>query len=198
MNSQFSLIPHEVAEKLAVTEIIQCNSLTSRFDLVLKESEAMELAKTRADALEAIGRIEFAGGSINKLITEFCDSPYLNQSNYADTLNQLVEAFYYFKNETLDEMDDDELISMMKDSFDKTCRGSIDLLLSRDLENLSRRIRFGIDDFDDLTSDLSGIFEEDLEPDTGPDGLDSLDDLYDKWYDGWYGEWYDEEDLGLW
>lgn len=161
MKGSFSLIPAAVAEKIAVTEIIQCNGITSRFGLILNESDAAELAKTRSDALEAMGRIEFSGGIINKIITAFCDSPYLNQVNYTETLNVLLEAFYYFKNETLDEMDDDELIDIMKKSFNQTCRGSVDLLMTRDLENLSRRIRFGIKDFSNLNDDLSGIFDED-------------------------------------
>ncbi|MDF2655422.1 MAG: hypothetical protein K0R19_1896 [Bacillota bacterium] len=181
MNGYFSLIPAAVAEKIAVTEIIQCNRLTSRFGLVLKESDAAELAKTRSDALEAMGRIEFSGGVINKIITAFCDSPYLNQSSYAETLNALVEAFYHFKNETLDEMDDDELIDIMKKSFDQTCRGSVDLLMTRDLENLSRRIRFGITDLSNLTSDLSGIFEEDGECGKEDEAFTDWDIIFDFW-----------------
>ena len=94
MNEQFSLIPNAVAQQLAVTEIIHCNQITSRYGLILKESEAAELAQTRSEVLEKVGRIEFAGGVISKLIMEFCDSPYLSQFNYAETLNELIETFY--------------------------------------------------------------------------------------------------------
>ncbi len=167
MKEIFSLISGESAQQLAVAEIISCNRATSRYGLVLKESEAIELAETRSEALKGLGRIEFAGGTINKLIMAFCDSPYLDPSNYAETLNELLEIFYHFKNETLDEIDDDELISQMKKSFDQTCRGSVDLLKTRDLFNLSRRVRFGIgmpdgltEHQEDLAEDLEGIFEE--------------------------------------
>lgn len=171
MNHSFSLISNSVVEKLAVTEIIHCNQTTSRFGLVLSEKEAVELTKTRNEVLEKVGRVEFAGGVINKIIMEFCDSPYLSQFHYAETLHDLIETFYYFKNETLDEMDDDELIAFMKKSFDKTCQGSIDLLQSRDLENLARKVRFGITDLGNLNEALEGIFEDDSE-----DGIDGQDE----------------------
>ena len=72
-----------------------------------------------------------------------------------------MKHFYYFKNETLDEIDDDDLIAFMKSSFDKTCQGSMDLLQTRDLEILARKIRFGITDLSNLSKDLEGIFEDD-------------------------------------
>jgi hypothetical protein len=163
LDEKFSLIPNAAAWQLAVAEIIRCNQITSRFGLVLKESDATELAVTRSEVLEKLGRIEFAGGTVSKLILEFCDSPYLIQSNYAETLHELIETFYYFKNETLDEIDDDELIALMKKSFDESCRGSVDLLQTRDMEILARRVRFGLADRDDLGEDTEGIFEEDPE-----------------------------------
>lgn len=167
MNEPFSLIPGALAQKLAVSEIIRCNQTTSRYGLVLKESDARELADTRSEALEKLGRIEFAGGAINKLILEFCDSPYLTQSTYAETLHELVQIFYYFKNETLDEVDDDDLITSMKRYFDETCRGSLDLLETRDLEILARKIRYGETDtndfgeeYEDFTDDFFSMWRE--------------------------------------
>lgn len=163
MKEQFSLIPNSIAQQLTVTEIIRCNQATSRYGLVLKESDALELANTRSEVLESVGRIEFAGGTINKLIMGFCDSPFLSQFNYAETLNELLETFYYFKNETLDEIDDDELIALMKKAFDQNCRGSVDLLQTREMEILARKIRFGITDLTDISEDLEGIYEDDAE-----------------------------------
>lgn len=160
MNEQFSLIPKEAARQLAVAEIIRCNQTTLRYGLVLSEPDAAELVNTRSEALEKLGRIEFAGGVISKLIMEFCDSPYLTQSNYAETLHDLIETFYYFKNETLDEVDDDDLIAFMKIYFDETCRGSLDLLETRDLENLTRKIRYGFMGQDDFSEEIEDYSEE--------------------------------------
>lgn len=163
MKQQFCLIPNSIAQQLTVTEIIRCNQTTSRYGLTLKESDALELANTRSEVLESVGRIEFSGGTINKLIIGFCDSPYLTQANYAETLSELLETFYYLKNETLDEIDDDELIELMKKSFDQSCQGSIDLLQAREMEILARKIRYGISDLTDNSEDLEDIFEDDTE-----------------------------------
>lgn len=136
--------------KLAVSEIMKCNEYTARFGLVLSQSEAQELVETRTEALSRNGRIEFGGGIIDKLIKEFCDSPFLYQGNYAETLNELIETFYYFKNESLDGISDDELISLMKKYFDQKCRGSIELLRNRELEALARNIRYGVGDYENI------------------------------------------------
>jgi hypothetical protein len=98
-------------------------------------------------ALSNSGRVEFGGGIIEKLITAFCNSPFLSQGNYAETLNELVETFYYFKNDSLDSISDDELIAIMRRYFDMNCRGSIELLQSRELETLAHNIRFGVTDY---------------------------------------------------
>ena len=154
------LIPTVMMNKLAISEIINCNEITSRYGLMLSLAEAQELVETRAEALSSNGRIEFAGGIINKLIMGFCDSPFLSQFNYAAALNELIETFYYFKNETLDEISDDELISLMKKYFDGNCQGSIELLQNRELEALARNIRYGISDYADLSQDTEKSFDE--------------------------------------
>lgn len=150
MATNFMLIPTSIINKLAISELIKCNEVTARYGLILSEAEAQELIETRAVALSSNGRIEFAGGIINKLIMKFSDSPFISQFNYVTTLNDLIETFYYFKNETLDEICDDELISFMKKYFDQNCQGSIELLQNRDLEALARNIRYGITDYEDI------------------------------------------------
>lgn len=153
MNNKFMLIPANMLSKLAAAEIIRCNEITSRYGLMLSQADAIELIETRSLALSSNGRIEFSGGVINKIIIKFCDSPFLSQFNYVSTLNDLLETFYYFKNETLDELSDDELISWMKKYYDQTCQGSVELLQNRELEALAHNIRFGISDYGNLFND---------------------------------------------
>lgn len=52
--------------------------------------------------------------------------------NYVETLHELIEIFYFYKNETLDLISDDELIKFMKNSFDGKCQGSLELLSGRE------------------------------------------------------------------
>ena len=82
----------------------------------------------RKDVLKETGRIEFREGIIDKLIKEFCDSPYINRENYAETLYELIDIFYEYKNETMDLITDDELIEFMKKSFNGICQGDLEYL----------------------------------------------------------------------
>jgi hypothetical protein len=132
----------DIVEQKAVSEIMSCNTLTEPFGLVLTQEQAIRLAKTRASSLKANGRIEFGGGVIERIIFEFCDSPYIDMTSYADTLNELAEIFYYYKNETLDLISDDDLICFMKNAFDKVCHGSLEMLAGRELPKLVHEIRF--------------------------------------------------------
>jgi hypothetical protein len=131
-------------QKQAIGEVIKCNDYTEQFGLLLTQAQAIELVETRSLSLRDNGRIEFGGGVIDKIIKEFCDSPYISMQNYAATLHELIETFYYYKNETLDLISDDDLIKFMKSAFDGVCQGSIDLLSGRELYQLARNLRFGL------------------------------------------------------
>ena len=141
----FELIPFasEFIQKQAVGEVIKCNDYTARFGLTLTPVQALELVETRSIALSDNGRIEFGGGVIDKIIVKFCDSPYISMHNYTQTIHELLEIFYYYKNETLDLVSDDDLIKHMKTAFDGICQGSLDLLSGRELDRLARNLRYG-------------------------------------------------------
>jgi len=132
-----------IVEKQAVGEVIKCNDYTIRYSLMLTPTQAFELVETRSFALCENGRIEFGGGVIDKIIKEFCDSPYISMHNYTQTIHELLEMFYYYKNETLDLISDDDLIRHMKNAFNGICQGSLDLLSGRELDRLARNLRSG-------------------------------------------------------
>jgi hypothetical protein len=140
---KLSLFNNALIQKQAVSEIIKCNDVTSRFGLALTENQAKALVQTRTTALNENGRIEFGSGIINKIIYEFCDSPYISERNYEKTLHELIEIFYYYKNETLDLISDEDLIKYMKKAFDGVCKGSLELLSGRELYNLAHNLRCG-------------------------------------------------------
>ena len=160
----FELIPAAsgLLQKQAINEVIKCNGFTEQYGLRLTETQAKELVETRSFALNQTGRIEFGGGVIDKVIKAFCDSPYISMHNYAETIHELVEIFYYYKNETLDMISDDDLIKFMKDSFDNICQGSLELLSGRELYKLARKLRFGsaYNDYEDSVAEGS---EDDYE-----------------------------------
>ena len=142
----FELIPFTsgLIQKQAAREVIKCNDATARYGLILTPVQALELVETRSVSLRENGRIEFGGGVIDKIIKEFCDSPYISMHNYEQTIHQLLEIFYYYKNETLDLISDDDLIQHMKTAFDGICQGSLDLLAGRELYRLAKNLRSGL------------------------------------------------------
>jgi hypothetical protein len=154
----FELVPSMVGliQKQAVGEVIKCNDYTVRFGLMLTLAQALELVETRSIALRDNGRIEFGGGVIDKIIREFCSSPYIYMHNYTQTIHELLEIFYYYKNETLDLVSDDDLIKHMKTAFDGVCQGSLDLLSGRELDRLARNLRSGYH-YNHSEDDYSGV-----------------------------------------
>lgn len=95
------------------SDILSCNEYTEKYGLSLSNEDAKRLIHCRDEALSNTGRIEFSETVLPKLIHAFCDSPYLNKKNYADVMAELLEAFYYYKNEYNDSCTDDELIELM-------------------------------------------------------------------------------------
>ena len=154
MSFNLTLFDNKLLEVQAVSDIMLCNQTTQQYALSLTEKQAMELVETRTTSLKHSGRIEFGSGIIGKLIAVFCDSPHLSQSNYERDLHELIEIFYYFKNETLDLMSDDDLLATMKKYFDGVCGGDLDLLKSRELERIARNVRLGNDpDYNELAEE---------------------------------------------
>lgn len=129
-----------------IRDLVACNDYTKQFGITLSKKEAMELIEERRENLIRQERIEFSEGILTKLIFAFCDSPYIYQNNYVDTIQRLQEIFYLYKNESLDELTDDELIEYMKMQFDGKCQGDLDYLEDTSLEAFARKIRRGYDE----------------------------------------------------
>lgn len=122
-------------------KIMEMNHKTEAFGLVLTEEDAQILMERRMESLKEQQRVEFGEGILPKLIFTFCDSPYIDQENYVDTLIRLQEIFYLYKNEAMDELTDDELLDFMKTAFDGECEGTLEYLEETILEEFARSIR---------------------------------------------------------
>ncbi len=87
-----------------LAKVLETNRVTERFGLVLSGQEAEMIVEERGNALRAQRRVEFGAGIIPEIIYEFCDSDFIDQSDYAATLIRLQEIFYLYKNEMEDEI----------------------------------------------------------------------------------------------
>ncbi|MDD3365608.1 MAG: DUF6323 family protein [Syntrophomonas sp.] len=126
---------------LTIPEILRMNEESQKYGLELTAAEAHELIESRNRAIRNHGRVELGIEVINKIIAAFCSSDYIHLEEYAWIINELVEIFYYMKNETEDRMGDDELISIMQEFFNTSCRGSLELLRDRELSLLAINFR---------------------------------------------------------
>ena len=131
----------ELQISAAKEELRCCEDLNRLYGLTLSESDITELVQLRGEALKNTGRVEFGGGILPKLIRAFCNSPYVDARNYAATLADLQDAFYYFKNESEDRFSDDDLIEFMARVFNGRAEGSTELLCGISLEELCRWAR---------------------------------------------------------
>lgn len=130
-----------------LAKLMETNGYARQYGLELSEEDAKILSVERQNSLKEQRRVEFAGGIMPKLIYAFCDSDYITQENYVDTLSQLQDIFYLYKNEMLDEITDDELIHFMKEQFDTICYGDLEYLAGTCLENFAQAIRAGYKDY---------------------------------------------------
>lgn len=131
----------QLSEKTGLEEVLKTNDTAETFGLTLSEEEARLLCAERKEALKEEQRVEFGAGILPKLILRFCGSPFLLPENYAEMLGRLQEIFYVYKNESLDELTDDELLDFMKEKFDGECEGDLEYLEGTALEEFARSVR---------------------------------------------------------
>ena len=127
------------------------------YGLILSEQDAALILEERKVSLREKERVGFGGGIVPKIIYEFCDSRYIRQENYVDTVVRLQDIFYMFKNEMQDEITDDELLHFMKEQFEDICFGDLEYLESTCLANFAQAIRAGYDGY--RSSGGSGGYE---------------------------------------
>lgn len=132
-----------MSKQTQVKEVLARNRDTEKFGLALSEKEAQLLVAERGEALRKERRVEFGQGILPKIIDTFCDSAYITQDSYCDTLIRLQEIFFLYKNEMLDEITDDELLEFMREQFDGVCCGDLDYLEGTCLDLFAQAIRAG-------------------------------------------------------
>lgn len=142
----FSLLP-EKQHRAESQRIISCNALTASYGLQLSQQDTELLLQSRSQILSEQQRVEFSGGILPRLIECFCDSDYLRQDTYLQTLLELQELFYIYKNESLDLLTDDELLAFMKEQFNGVCYGSVEYLGDTCLDRFSAAIRAGYEGY---------------------------------------------------
>lgn len=127
--------------------VLETNQYTEKFGLSLSKQDAELILVNRLEVLKQQRRVEFGEGIVPKIIYEFCDSDYIEQDNYVETILRLQDIFHLFKNEMQDEITDDELLHLMKEQFENLCYGDLDYLEGTCLSNFAQAIRAGYEGY---------------------------------------------------
>ena len=130
-------------EQTQMRKVMEANQYTEKFGLALSEEDTQLLAQERKNTLAEQRRVEFGESILPDIIYEFCDSAYINQSNYVESLVRLQEIFFQYKNEMLDEISDEELLHFMKEQFETVCFGDFDYLEGTCLDIFAQAVRAG-------------------------------------------------------
>ncbi len=128
-------------------KVMETNRITEKYGLTLSEEDAKLIMAERSNALREQRRAEFGEGIIVKIISEFCDSDFISQENYTETLIRLQEIFYLYKNEMMDELTDEELLHFMKEQFEGVCFGDLEYLEGTCLNIFAQAVRAGYGDY---------------------------------------------------
>lgn len=141
MDNQLSVFSlNTLSKQKAETEIMALNEKTEQYGLTLTPQDVKALLQTRSEELTANGWVEVGGGILPRIIEAFCDSSFIDQRNYVETMQELLRIFYFAKSILMDRISDDELIDYMKDSFENRCMGSLELLRGRELKHLAEKL----------------------------------------------------------
>lgn len=137
----------KLSQTSQIESLKKTNQYTEKFGVKLSDTDISVLTSERQNSLKEQERVEFGEGILPSLIYAFCDSAYIYQDNYAESLARLQDIFYLYKNESLDDLTDEELIDYMRSCFDGVCQGSLDYLEDTCLEDFARSIREGTRSF---------------------------------------------------
>ena len=127
-------------DKLIVNDILKLNLVTEGYGLILTKDDVQKIIKNKKEILNDMKRIEIRDVIIQKIILNFYDSSYIDKYNYADTVSEIIRAFYIYREEFENILTDDEIIKHMKDGFEGICAGSVLLLETNYLSELKENI----------------------------------------------------------
>ncbi len=106
-------------------QILEINDKSVDYGLVLSPKDVEEVIKSRKDSLKTYGRIDLNMDITEKIMEILYTSQYTDKDDYLELINDLQDIFYYLKNETLDEISDNEILDKISEFYEKTS-GRID------------------------------------------------------------------------
>ena len=122
-------------------EISALNAVIAQRGLFLTQNDVREIVRVRTRALTDNCRFEVGIGSIEKITESLLPSPFVNRSNFAETLCTFLSIFYYIKTASFDSISDEDVIRILKDTYENVCYGSLGEMRGKEVEMILGYIR---------------------------------------------------------
>ena len=106
-------------------EILNLNERSQEYGLILTPDDVDNIVKSRNHTLNSYGRIDLNMDVTKEIMEILYKSKFTDKDDYVEMINDLVEIFYFLKNETFDEISDKEIIEIIGEFYEET-RGRID------------------------------------------------------------------------
>ena len=119
-----------VQNKMVANQLMQLNDSISENGVVLSQADCTDIAEFRRDALIESERLEIGLGIVGRIVTEFSDSGFVDQNNFRQVVEDLLECFYTLKNETEDKATDDQVMEFLHYLFEQEVGGDTERLYS--------------------------------------------------------------------
>ena len=101
-------------------EILKINEDSALYGLTLSSKDIEDVVKYRGESLKTYGRIELNIDVTKKIMEKLYTSQYTNKEDYVEKINDIQDIFYYLKNETLDEISDNEIMDIISEFYEKS------------------------------------------------------------------------------
>ncbi|MCR4837967.1 MAG: DUF6323 family protein [Eubacterium sp.] len=131
---------------------------------LLSRQDAELLVKAKHQTLKELRVVELGDTILQQLHYLFCDSGYIMQKDYRDTLIRLQEIFFRVRDEVWDLITDEELMDTMHEYFEKRVGGDLDAL-DVFMDEYSQTLRADVSRKDGREKDQSGWTIEDMKLD---------------------------------
>ncbi len=139
--------------------LLELEPYLAEHGLLLTRPDAARLLETSARTLSALGRFELDTGVLCEIARRLAASGLITQEGYVRAVEDLYEAFHSLKNQTSDQVSDEELLDALFAGFTKY-EGSVELVLGRGAERIVENHRRG-DPLADFAKRQSEQDEED-------------------------------------
>lgn len=112
-----------IQNKHFAKQLVALNDKTQEYGITLSASDCADIAEFRSEALLETERLEIGLGAAGRIIEEFCNDGYVDNKNFRQTVEDLLECFYTIKTETDDRANDDQVMEFLHYLFDTVLGG---------------------------------------------------------------------------